>query len=336
MKSLDNKQKHLIFKVVCSLVLCASLMCDMLMVGKILASDDPWTEQAGILLGISIILLGAYELLFFGYREVFGKSKFHYLHIVYAVGCFAAGIVSCAISKHYQLLGIVGTIYLCVPLLKRIISTIKRHSARKIVFNVMMGAVIIVLIVLSAITIGAEETEAFLLSGLMPSIIIALTCLVYICSLAFSNFNNTVLKKIIRKTYAGEVMFGLILLIVAFSMVLVLVEPGIETYPDALWYCFMLVTTIGFGDLTAVSTIGRVLSVILGLSGIVVVAIVTSIIVNFYNEVKNVKDNEDEADETSEPVEDANDDAHNDETVGNDIGNCEDKEAESDAQSQQE
>ena len=45
----------------------------------------------------------------------------------------------------------------------------------------------------------------------------------------------------------------------------------------------MLVTTIGFGDLTSVSMIGRILSIILGLYGLVVVALVTSVIVNFYN-----------------------------------------------------
>lgn len=45
-------------------------------------------------------------------------------------------------------------------------------------------------------------------------------------------------------------------------------------------------TTIGFGDMTATSTIGRILPVILGIYGIVVVALITSIIVNFYGEMK--------------------------------------------------
>ena len=66
-------------------------------------------------------------------------------------------------------------------------------------------------------------------------------------------------------------------------------DEGISSFGDALWYCFATVTTIGYGDVTSVTAIGRVLSVILGIYGIVVVALITSIIVNFYNEMKSEK-----------------------------------------------
>jgi len=98
------------------------------------------------------------------------------------------------------------------------------------------------------------------------------------------------LKKIVRKTYAAEILFGIVLLIVAFSLVFPYLEEGIATFNDALWYCFAIVTTIGFGDFSAVTPIGRILSVILGLYGIIVVALITSIIVNFYGEMKSDDD----------------------------------------------
>ena len=47
---------------------------------------------------------------------------------------------------------------------------------------------------------------------------------------------------------------------------------------------------IGFGDFAATTLPGRAISVILGLYGIIVVALITSIIVNFYNETKNTAD----------------------------------------------
>ena len=111
-----------------------------------------------------------------------------------------------------------------------------------------------------------------------------------ILHLAFSQIRLDILRKIIRKTYASEVLLGMFLLIVAFSIVLSLLDPGIASFGDALWYCFATVTTIGYGDVTTSSLTGRILGVILGIYGIVVVALVTSIIVNFYNETKSEKD----------------------------------------------
>ena len=73
---------------------------------------------------------------------------------------------------------------------------------------------------------------------------------------------------------------------VAFSNVLTFTDTAFPSFWDALWYCFAIVTTIGFGDLTPTTGTGRVLSVILGIYGIVVVALITSIIVNFYGEMK--------------------------------------------------
>jgi hypothetical protein len=80
------------------------------------------------------------------------------------------------------------------------------------------------------------------------------------------------------------------LLIMAFSFVFRALEPGIPTYLDALWYCFSVVTTVGFGDLTVVGGVSRAITVILGAYGIIVVALITSVVVNFYNEVKDSDD----------------------------------------------
>ena len=137
--------------------------------------------------------------------------------------------------------------------------------------------------------------------------LILLTVALFIVSLfsviaeSFAKIHFATLKDIVKKTFAVEILSGLIFLIVAFSLVFYILE-GVP-YLDALWYCFAVVTTIGFGDVVVKSVLARILSVILGLYGIVVVAVITSIIVNFYNESKYVgkktKDNESE-----EPKED--------------------------------
>ena len=97
----------------------------------------------------------------------------------------------------------------------------------------------------------------------------------------------------------------MLMLIIAFSIVLPQFEEGIPRFEDAVWYCFAIATTIGLGDFTAATLPGRAISAILGLYGIIVVALVTSIIVNFYNETKNSGDPDDEEEtEAADPRQD--------------------------------
>ena len=86
------------------------------------------------------------------------------------------------------------------------------------------------------------------------------------------------------------ILLILSILIVLCSVYFTVVEPNITSYVDSLWYSFSVITTIGFGDVSVVTTFGRIISVILGISGIVVVALFTSFIVNLYNEMSRKKD----------------------------------------------
>ena len=94
-----------------------------------------------------------------------------------------------------------------------------------------------------------------------------------------------IISNIIKKSLVKEIIAGLMILIILCSIYFTVVEVNITSYVDALWYSFAVITTIGFGDVYVSTTLGRILSVILGISGIVVVALFTSFIVNFYNEM---------------------------------------------------
>ena len=52
---------------------------------------------------------------------------------------------------------------------------------------------------------------------------------------------------------------------VVCAFIIWLTEPAVENFGDAIWYCYAVVTTIGFGDLTPTTGTGRFLSVILGI-----------------------------------------------------------------------
>ena len=158
-------------------------------------------------------------------------------------------------------------------ILSRILTILRDRTPRSIYINLALIAAIVMLM---------WEMELISLV-----IFIAWQCVVHVGSITFARFDMQTLKKIFRKTYAAEILFGIVLLIIAISLVLPYVEDGIPSFEDALWYCFAIVTTIGFGDFAAVTTLGRILSVILGIYGVIVVALITSIIVNFYGEVKS-------------------------------------------------
>lgn len=89
------------------------------------------------------------------------------------------------------------------------------------------------------------------------------------------------LCKIIHTTHVEHFALGYVavLLLVAFGVWQV--EPDITTFSDGLWYCFAASTTIGFGDIVAVTAAGRILTVILVLYGIFVIALIPGVVVNY-------------------------------------------------------
>lgn len=100
------------------------------------------------------------------------------------------------------------------------------------------------------------------------------------------------LWKILKSINAEQIVTGFLTFVLVAALAFTFIEPSIETYGDALWYCFTVVTTIGFGDLYAVTTLGRILTMVLGLYGIFIIALVPGILISFYTEFLKIKANE--------------------------------------------
>ncbi len=73
------------------------------------------------------------------------------------------------------------------------------------------------------------------------------------------------------------------------SILLTLIEPQLTSIGDSLWFTFASVTTIGYGDFTPVTPIGRIITVIITLYGILVVSIITASIVRFIGAIQKAK-----------------------------------------------
>ena len=199
----------------------------------------------------------------------------------------ALGVLVIFAKYDFYIFSISAGLYSLSIIVSRVFKLIEKHRVRDIIFN----SLIIIFAIFMAIGLF-QRVEEDIISAivLVECLFIAATAFIEAASIAFAQLKLKVLVKIIIKTYALEVLFGLLTLMVAFSLVLTLYEPNMTHFPDALWYCFAVVTTIGFGDFTATTIVGRVLTVILGIYGIIVVAVITSIIVNFYNETTGKED----------------------------------------------
>ena len=210
-------------------------------------------------------------------------------------GLFLACAVAIFIWPTVSVMTIAGIVFMASLIPSRVLSILRNRKW----YNILLNVAFILLVIFSIWDLWSEE-ESRLLFVVVVMLLIAFRSLIRIMSVTFARLRLDLLRDIVRKTYAAEIIFGLLLLLIAsFSFVLLYTDRASfdGQYTNALWYCFAVVTTIGFGDMTAVSAIGRILSVILGIYGIVVVALITSIIVNFYGEMKKAG-NEEEDPET--------------------------------------
>lgn len=73
------------------------------------------------------------------------------------------------------------------------------------------------------------------------------------------------------------------------SLMLTVFEPDIKTYGQGLWISFQILSTIGFGDYTVTTSIGRVCSVLLYLYTVGATAVVTSVIISYHNTLLEVE-----------------------------------------------
>ncbi len=94
---------------------------------------------------------------------------------------------------------------------------------------------------------------------------------------------------VLRRNGGLPLLGGLVVLTLVAALVVLAFEPGVTSLGDALWYCWEVATTIGLGDVFAVSPVGRIASVVLSLYAIVVTAIVTGVIVTFYQERRDAQ-----------------------------------------------
>lgn len=95
--------------------------------------------------------------------------------------------------------------------------------------------------------------------------------------------------RILKETHTIKIWAVFLAFFMVCSLIVWAREPGISTFADAMWYCYAVVTTVGFGDVLVVSHLSRILSVILSVYAVAVIAISTAVIVNFFNQMSEIR-----------------------------------------------
>lgn len=231
------------------------------------------------------IVLGLSRLVtFFIDRTKLSFIRFITLFIFNAV----LGIIVMFAKDNPYFYQLVGGLYCMTIIISRIFKLLQNHSKRSIVLN---SLIILAAILLSIGLFISKDNDTIASPVTVTCTVIAISAFFEVISNATTHMRAKVLFKIIVRTYALEIILGLVTLMVGSSIILMIYEKDtIKSFWDGLYHCFATVTTIGFGDFPMVTPIGRAITVILGIYGIVVVAVITSIIVNFYNETTGKKD----------------------------------------------
>ena len=285
-KKLSPRQIEILVIVFGSIVSFLALLCALLSLNN-LSSNEELTAYFKNYAFLTFICLALVRLpIIYHDRSKFNIIKNLAVMAIYVIIAVVILFLNFGVIEY----AIVSIAYIVTIFINRLLKVIETKSIRTRVFNIILCVLIsfLVLIVLGL----ARNNDIKPIMQVLLILIIAL-CVTDVLFFAFSKIRLGAMLKIIQRTYAFEILYGLFILIISFSYIFYTLEPNINSFGDGLWYSFAIVTTIGFGDMSAVTGIGRILSVLLGVYGLIVVAVLTSIIINFYNEtVKKDDDKE--------------------------------------------
>ncbi len=80
----------------------------------------------------------------------------------------------------------------------------------------------------------------------------------------------------------GSTLAGIAIIILMAGVMIATLDPGIETVTDGIWWAWVTVSTVGYGDLVPVSMIGRIFGAFLILLGLGLISLLTASIAAWF------------------------------------------------------
>ena len=91
----------------------------------------------------------------------------------------------------------------------------------------------------------------------------------YYLSLLLRAFNNKRLR---------TVLILILFFILIFGFIFFITEPDVKSFSDGLWWALVTITTVGYGDITPMTSIGRLVASALMFLGLGLIASLTAVV----------------------------------------------------------
>lgn len=132
----------------------------------------------------------------------------------------------------------------------------------------------------------------FFLQAWLPGLDLRFLRMIRIMRILKLSHYSTALEDLIASIYAERDAFISALYLLALSILITsclmyyaehaLQPDKLGTIPDAMWWAIVTVTTVGYGDVTPLSTWGKVIGAFTALSGVFTVALLTGIVASAF------------------------------------------------------
>ena len=97
----------------------------------------------------------------------------------------------------------------------------------------------------------------------------------------FAKF-GTAIKTIFNSRGLRFIVYATIFLIIFFGFLFYVAEPEVETFGDGIWWALVTITTVGYGDITPYTTLGRIVASTLMILGIGFIATLTAAVSAYF------------------------------------------------------
>ncbi len=98
--------------------------------------------------------------------------------------------------------------------------------------------------------------------------------------------------RLLVHTGTVKVAIAYLILLCIGGVALSFIEPQVHGIFEGVYFCFIASTTVGFGDIVPVTVLGRIITIIVTLAGILTVAMVPGVVVAYYTEYLKLREKE--------------------------------------------